>query len=37
MVEGLRTCGMSPRTVDLVLSTFNVTAFRAAADQGSTR
>jgi sulfhydrogenase subunit delta len=37
MVDGLRTCGMSPRTVDLVLSTFNVTAFRAAADQGSTQ
>jgi sulfhydrogenase subunit delta len=37
MVEGLRACGMGPRTVDLVLSTFNVTAFRAAADQASQR
>jgi sulfhydrogenase subunit delta len=37
MVDRLRTCGMSPRKVDLVLSTFNVTAFREAADQARPR
>ena len=37
MVDGLRACGMSTRTVDLVLSTFNVSAFRAAADQAGER
>jgi len=37
MVDGLSACGMRPRTVDLVLSTFNVTAFRAAADEARPR